>query len=233
MIDVLTFDLDDTFWENYPVMARTEPGHYEWLDRQIGHAATFPLEEYQQRRLEFAKRHPVRRGDFTWVRRETLREMLIEFGLPTDEAARWASEAIEHMLELRHDIIVFEEVPAMLVTLSGQYRLGAITNGNVDLRRLDIGKAFDVIINAGEFLAPKPDARAFLSALARMGHTPPSRAMHVGDSWQEDVLPAYRLGMKVAWIDAKNEHHSCPEGIYRLTHIRELPALLERIDHAN
>ncbi|WP_129141056.1 HAD family hydrolase [Modicisalibacter coralii] len=230
-IEALTFDLDDTFWDNQPVMARTEAGHYDWLHERVGHAERFPLEEYQRRRLEFAARHPVRRGDFTWVRRETLREMLLEFGLDTDEAARWADATIEHMLELRHDITVFEEVPEMLDALAGRYRLAAITNGNVDLTRLAIGEHFPVIINAGESLAPKPDARAFLAALARLGPVPPSRALHVGDSWREDVLPALRLGMRVAWIDKDDARPATlPDGVHRLAHIRDLPALLGHLE---
>ncbi|MBZ9566699.1 HAD family hydrolase [Modicisalibacter tunisiensis] len=230
-ITALTFDLDDTFWDNAPVMARTETGHYDWLHERVGHAEHFPLEEYQRRRLAFAARHPVRRGDFTWVRRETLREMLVEFGLEAADAAHWAEAAIERMLALRHEIEVFEEVPAMLDALGQRYRLGAITNGNVDLTRLAIGRHFPVIINAGESLAPKPDARPFLAALARLGPVPPSQGLHVGDSWREDVLPARRLGMRVAWIDKDDERPaSLPEGVYRLGHIRELPALLDGLE---
>lgn len=229
MIRAITFDLDDTFWENGPVMAITEPGHYQWLDEKIGHAERFPLEEYQRRRMALAQRHPVRRGDFTWLRHQALTEMLLEFGLDHDQASRWADDTIEHMLTLRHDVSVFEEVPAMLEGLRARgIRLGAITNGNVDLERLPIAEHFDVIIKAGVALAPKPDARCFLSAMARLGATSPAQAVHVGDSWAEDALPAQRLGMHAAWIDAKNTGlpTDCPPGIHRLAHIRELDEML-------
>ncbi len=232
MIKAITFDLDDTFWDNGPVMAATEPGHYQWLDAQVGHAARFPLEEYQRRRMALAQQHPLRRGDFTWLRHRTLADMLIEFGLAHDEAHRWADDTIEHMLTLRHDVAIFEEVPAMLEGLRARgVRLGAITNGNVDLERLVIAEHFDVIIKAGVALAPKPDARCFLSAMARLGAQSPSEAVHVGDSWAEDALPAQRLGMHAAWIDAKNVGlpEACPQGIHRLSHIRELETLLAEL----
>ena len=87
-----------------------------------------------------------------------------------------------------------------------------------------------MVIAAGELLAPKPDARPFLAALARLRSTP-ARALHVGDSWQEDVLPAWRLGMQVAWIDKHDECRAeLPPGVHRLGHIRELAALLERLN---
>lgn len=233
MIKAITFDLDDTFWDNGPVMAATEPGHYQWLDEQIGHAARFPLEEYQRRRMALAQQYPLYRGDFTWLRRKTLTDMLTEFGLASDEAGRWADDTIEHMLTLRHDVTIFEEVPAMLERLRGRgIRLGAITNGNVDLERLVIAEHFDVIIKAGVALAPKPDARCFLSAMARLGMAAPRETVHVGDSWAEDALPAQRLGMHVAWIDAKNTGlpEQAPGGIHRLTHIRELETLLATLE---
>lgn len=233
MIKAITFDLDDTFWDNGPVMAATEPGHYQWLDEQIGHAAHFPLEEYQRRRMALAQQHPLHRGDFTWLRHQTLTGMLLEFGLAEDEARRWADDTIEHMLTLRHDVAIFEEVPAMLERLRARgIRLGAITNGNVDLERLVIAEHFDVIIKAGVALAPKPDARCFLSAMARLGAQSPREAVHVGDSWAEDALPAQRLGMHVAWIDAKNTGlpEQAPAGIHRLSHIRELEAMLAGLE---
>lgn len=230
MIRAITFDLDDTFWANGPVMAVTEPGHYQWLDERLGHAERFPLEAYQKRRMALAAEHPLRRGDFNWLRHRALTDILVEFGLDRDSAGRWADDTLDHMLTLRHDVTIFEEVPAILERLRGcGMRLGAITNGNVDLERLVIAEHFDVMIKAGVALAPKPDARCFLAAMARLGVTSPRQAMHVGDSWAEDALPAQRLGMQVAWIDVHGSGPAdpCPPGVHCISHIRELAGLLE------
>lgn len=245
-LDALTFDLDDTLWDNRPVMERAEHGHYTWLDdtlaawleetvvdqalRQLGrYGERFTLDHYVERRQAVARRHPLRRGDFTWLRERALAELLEEFGLPRSAALLWAAAAIERFLSLRHELTPYPEVEAMLDALRPHYGLAAITNGNADLARLELARHFPVMIAAGELLAPKPDARPFLAALARLGSTP-SRAMHVGDSWREDVLPAQRLGMRVAWVDTRGEQPAeLPEGVYRLGHIRELPALLARL----
>ncbi|EPC00054.1 hypothetical protein L861_07770 [Litchfieldella anticariensis FP35 = DSM 16096] len=241
-LDALTFDLDDTLWDNRPVMEHAETGHYAWLDEALAawhgthldqngrYGERFPLSAYQARRLELAKRHPLRRGDFTWIRERSLSELLEEYGLPRSAARMWAAAAIDRFLELRHHLTPYPEVETLLDELRSRYRLAAITNGNADLTRLPLAAHFPVTIAAGEMLAPKPDARPFLAALARLGSTP-SRALHVGDSWREDVLPAWRLGMRVAWIDVHDDsERALPAGVYRLRHVRELPNLLQRLD---
>lgn len=236
-LEALTFDLDDTLWDNHGVMVATENGHYDWLDDAIAQLDTrrerlserFPLSAYQERRQQVAQREPLRRGDFTWIRQQSLLEMLREYGLGTQDAENYAASAMEQFMILRHQLTPYPEVEALLDELSQRYALAAITNGNVQVTRLPLARHFPVAIAAGELLAPKPDARPFLAALARLGSSP-SQAMHVGDSWREDVLPALRLGMRVAWIDKHGRRpDDIPEGIFRLDHIRELPALLARL----
>lgn len=243
-LQAITFDLDDTLWENHSVMVATETGHYEWLDRELtgwlqthGKAASprfsecFPLASFEQHRRALARAHPLRRGDFTWLRERALREMLSEYGLDPGSARLWASAAMERFMELRHRVTPHPEVEPLLTELSRHYRLASITNGNVDVQRLALGRHFPVAIAAGELLAPKPDPRPFLSALARLG-TSPGRALHVGDSWREDVEPARRLGMRVAWISPHIDDLPMPPGIHRLDHVRELPRLLRQLGQA-
>ncbi|MHB0774714.1 HAD family hydrolase [Halomonas sp. WWR20] len=237
-IEALTFDLDDTLWDNRPVLERAESEHYAWLGEALAalpdvgklrYLECFPLAAYQRRRGEVATRHPLRRGDYTWIRERAMAELIEEFGLPRSTARLWAAAAVERFLDLRHELDTHPEVAEMLASFRGRYRLAAITNGNANLKRLALAGHFPVMVAAGELRAPKPDARPFLAALARLG-TPASHAMHVGDSWREDVLPAQRLGMQAAWIDVHGaDDRPLPPGVHRLSHIRELPALLEAL----
>jgi putative hydrolase of the HAD superfamily len=241
-LTALTFDLDDTLWDNGQVMVHTENGHYAWLDEALTtwHAPRldtlgrfserFPITAYQQRRGELAARHPLRRGDFTWIREQSLYELLTEYGLSNEESRRWATAAMDEFMTLRHRLTPYPEVESLLESLGADFRLAAVTNGNVDLTRLPLARHFPVRIAAGEMHAPKPDARPFLAALSRLMATP-SQAMHVGDSWAEDVLPAQRLGMRVAWIDKRDEGLPSPlPSVHRLGHVRELPALLASLE---
>ncbi|MFY0992767.1 HAD family hydrolase [Halomonas sp. C05BenzN] len=240
-LQAITFDLDDTLWDNHGVMERTETGHYAWLDQalaewqahrgeapEVGFAERFPLSAYQARRLELARRYPLRRGDFSWLREHALASLLQAHGLPRSDASRWAARAMQRFMVLRHEVSPHPEVEAMLEALGSRYRLASITNGNVDIRRLALHRHFPVAIAAGEMFTPKPDPRPFLAALARLG-TAPSRALHVGDSWKEDALPARRLGMQAAWIAGADV--GLPTGIHRLAHVRELPELIAWLEN--
>ncbi|MBB3190231.1 HAD family hydrolase [Halomonas cerina] len=242
-LEAITFDLDDTLWDNGGVMARTEEGHYGWLDAALGtwlaergeqHLGRFaermPLTTYQHRRRELAECHPLRRGDFSWLRERALTELLEAFGLPRSAARLWAANAMARFHALRLEVTPHPEVEPMLTELGRHYRLGSITNGNLAFHRLALSRHFAVTIAAGEMHAPKPDARPFLAALSRLG-TSPTRALHVGDSWKEDVMPALRLGMQAAWIAPDTPHGApLPEGAHRLRHVRELPGLLKRLE---
>ncbi|WP_110669389.1 HAD family hydrolase [Salinicola halophilus] len=238
-LDAITFDLDDTLWHNGPVMAHAEPTHYEWLAEQIDAlpdaiakplADSFPLEEYQRIRASLMQRFPLSRGDHSFIRERAMIELLQAHGLSESTATHWAAKGFEQFMTLRHTLTPFPEVEPMFEAWARRYRLGIITNGNVDVRRLALDHHFDVIILAGEMHAPKPDARPFLDAVFRMG-TVPYRALHVGDNWEEDVLAAHRVGMQAVWIDAKNEgERELPPRVTRITHVRELPGVVERLD---
>ncbi|MGE4532555.1 HAD family hydrolase [Halomonas sp.] len=235
-LEAITFDLDDTLWDNRGVMQRTEQGHYAWLDAALADAAEgpagrfaerFPLEAFVARRQALAAAHPPRRGDFTWLRHRALAELLAEHGLAAEPAERWAARAMERFMALRHEVEPHPEVETLLDALGRRYRLASITNGNVEVTRLPLGRHFPVAIAAGELLAPKPDPRPFLLALSRLG-SHPARALHVGDAWEEDALPARRLGMQAAWIGP--DDRPMPPGIHRLAHVRELPALVRWLE---
>ena len=231
-IKAITFDIDDTLWDNAPVMARLEPAHYQWLDAQIHHAQRVPLEEYMHRRQAFSEANPDVRGDHTEVRRRVLHQIVCEQGVKEPLATQLTERAIHYMLALRHQIEPYEESEPLLEMLAQHYPLAVITNGNVDIRRLPLGRHFDAIFNAGELGMSKPSPKVFHAALAALGEDiRPEEAIHVGDSWAHDALAAHNAGMKAAWIDVHDQRHECPEGVYRLTHVRELPALLNQLNN--
>ncbi|HSH49655.1 MAG TPA: HAD family hydrolase [Halomonas sp.] len=242
-LEALTFDLDDTLWDNAGVMRRTEQGHFGWLSDSLAawlaergeaqpnrFAERVTLEHYLARRQAMAKRYPLRRGDFTWIREQALVSLLSDIGLPASAAWLWAGAAMSRFHALRLEVSPYPEVEPLLAELAQRYRLASITNGNLAFDRLALRRHFRVAIAAGEMHAPKPDARPFLAALARLG-TSPSRALHVGDSWNEDILPAVRLGMRAAWIAPQADPDSAlPSGVTRLGHVSELPGLLAAIE---
>ncbi len=240
MLQAITFDLDDTLWDNHGVMARTEEGHYRWLlealeawravrqETALGLSQESGGLDYLQRRQQLAKEVPERRGDFTWLRLRALEAQLEDAGLHRSAALMWAGAAMNEFHRLRVQVTPHPEAAGLLAALAERYQLAAITNGNIHLKRQPLASYFPVAIAAGELLAPKPDPTPFLTALSRL-NVAPECAMHVGDSWQEDVLPAQQLGMHAVWI-SEAEDQPLPPRVHRIAHIKELPSVLEKLE---
>lgn len=239
-LQAITFDLDDTLWDNQGVMLKTEEGHYRWLLEALAvwrEARQEPplalnyeqgVTDYLHRRQQWAQRVPERRGDFTWLRLRALEAQLESQGLARSAALLWAAGAMNEFHRLRVQVTPHPEAAGLLATLAERYHLAAITNGNIHLKRQPLASYFPVAIAAGELLAPKPDPKPFLTALERL-NVAPSRAMHVGDSWQEDVLPAQQLGMHAAWV-AERGDQALPARVHRIAHVKELPSLIEWLE---
>ncbi len=240
-LQAITCDLDDTLWDNHGVMARTEEGHYRWLLEALSAwraARQEPAlalshqgggQDYLQRRQQLAKEVPERRGDFTWLRLRALEAQLEAEGLPRSTALLWAAAAMNEFHRLRVQVTPHPEAAGLLAALAERYQLAAITNGNIHLARQPLAAYFPVAIAAGELMAPKPDPTPFLTALSRL-NVAPEYAMHVGDSWQEDVLPAQQLGMHAVWISATGDQ-ALPPRVHRIAHIKELPSVLENLEN--
>lgn len=239
-LKAITFDLDDTLWDNSGVMARTETGHYGWLLENLAvwlaerrwspWSLSFDqgLEDYLQRRKRLAIEVSERRGDFTWLRLRALEAQLETQGLPRSAAQLWAAAAMNEFHRLRVQVTPHPEAAKLLADLGQRYRLAAITNGNIHLKRQPLAEYFEVAIAAGELLAPKPEPSAFLTALERL-EVAPQNAMHVGDSWEEDILPAQRLGMHTVWI-SETRFGALPKGVHQIAHVRELPGVLAALN---
>ncbi|MGJ8523698.1 5-amino-6-(5-phospho-D-ribitylamino)uracil phosphatase YigB [Carnimonas sp. R-84981] len=230
-LDAITFDIDDTLWDNVPVMEHLEREMALWLEREVGRPLQTGIAEMQQRRQQLGAElmNTPRRGDVTYVREQVIYQVLKEHGLNDADAAQLAQRATAQMLELRHLVTPYPEVDALLATLAPHYRLAVITNGNVDVNRLPLAKHFDVMFKAGELGMPKPDHGIFLHALKALGDIAPEHAMHVGDSWTSDVEPAAALGMQAVWIDLFDEPRTLADNIHRIKHVRELPQVLRTL----
>ena len=85
-------------------------------------------------------------------------------------------------------------------------RLGLVSNWDVRLRGLldEVGvlAQVDAAIISAECGWEKPDARVFQLALSRLGAAA-SEAVHVGDSWEEDVEAARAVGMDAVWFNPR------------------------------
>ncbi len=123
--------------------------------------------------------------------------------------------------------------PALEALHARGIRLGVISN--FDSRLFDlldglgIARFFDPTVISTRAGAAKPDTAIFSHALARHGLAP-ERAVHVGDSYEMDVLGARAAGLRPVLIDrAKSSEPGTALSVSALVHI---PALLDRLEAA-
>lgn len=118
----------------------------------------------------------------------------------------------------------------VLAALKADFRLGIISNGITanqerKLRSAGIREFFDDLITIDLAGFPKPDPRIFSFALERAG-VPASRAMHIGDSYQSDVLGAHAAGFSVIFFNPEGDAN--PAAFPEAGHMNELLDLIPR-----
>ena len=107
----------------------------------------------------------------------------------------------------------FNEVRPCIESLSHHYTRGALSNGNADIHRLDLGQYFTFAVSAEGVGVSKPDPRVFIAAL-NAAQCAPYEMVHVGDHPEDDIAGAMELGIRAVWINREKiafpENHSPP-----------------------
>ncbi|SDU36434.1 HAD family hydrolase [Halopseudomonas salegens] len=216
MIQLLTFDLDNTLWETEPVVAAAEKILLDWLERQAP-LFTRNLDSDARRALrkQVLAIDPELRHRVTDLRIAVLRHGLRQAGYPEAEASALALQGFDVFLEARHAVELFPHAEPLLAELSRHFALATISNGNADVRRLGLDKYFQAIVSADEVGISKPAPEPFLAALQRVG-VEPANALHIGDHPSDDVLGARSVGMGSLWFNRHRtpwpEEHQRPDG---------------------
>jgi putative hydrolase of the HAD superfamily len=117
----------------------------------------------------------------------------------------------------------------LLQRLARRFRLGVVSNsyGNMPTLLAEAALApFTVILDSALAGIAKPDPALYTLAVRRLG-LPPATILHVGDSWERDVMPAHAVGMRTAWL----AHPAAtlpaePSGVWRIGSLLELEALV-------
>lgn len=229
-IQLLTFDLDDTLWEFAPVLVRAEQITYAWLQQHApALTARFSVEALRTRRFELARRQPELAHRISSLRLISLREALQAAGLDDNSAEQLSRSAFDVFLEARHGVAFFDGTERVLTELGRDYRLGAITNGNVEVARLGLDRHFAVAINAERLARAKPHPEPFLAALEQAG-CGAAASIHIGDHIDHDIRGAQAVGMHTIWMNRTGE--PWPEGpppSAEIRHLTELPAAVRRV----
>lgn len=219
-ISVLSFDLDDTLYDNKSVIAAAEAAMLQSLAKCAPITANYDSEFWWQQRRMLAKTIPEIRHDMGRWRLLGIEAGLIHLGLSQCEAGEIAELAYAAFWQARTTISIAPDVTQLLTELARQYQLIAITNGNACIKKMGLGDVFAFSLQAGPDGRMKPYPDLFLNAAKRL-NVKPEAILHIGDSHRADVLGALNAGCQAAWLD----HYQQPVAVLphiRLSHLQQL-----------
>ncbi len=231
MIEWIAFDGDDTLWQNEVYYQRAQHA----LTRILG--ATAAAEEVHQALYATEMRNLPLYGygikSFTLSMVETAIKLT---GGTVPGKTVWVIMELGRAM-LRADLDLMDGAQETVDCLAQRYRLMLVTKGDLldQQRKLDrsgLGAYFAAV----EVVSDKT-AGTYRRLVEQYGTSPPALVM-VGNSLRSDVLPVLEMGANAVYVphdltwDHERVDNTDPhrDGYYEIEALRDLPALLERLD---
>ncbi len=201
-ISALTFDPDDTLYDNRPVILRTEREALTFVQNYHPALRSFQNEDLQRLRRAVREAEPEIYHDVTRWRFRSIEQAMLDAGLSAEEASAGAHAAMINFAKWRSRIDVPQQTHDTLKQLAKKWPLVAITNGNAQPELFGLG----IILSLCCALARTGAQNR--SAICTSGggklNVPIGEILHVGDDLTTDVGGAIRSGMQACWIRPEN-----------------------------
>ncbi|MCI0387479.1 MAG: HAD hydrolase-like protein [Acidobacteria bacterium] len=233
MFDVIAFDADDTLWHNEPLYRGAQHqvldimAHYhdrDWIERQM---------------YETEIRNLVHYG--YGIKGFTL--SMIETAIELTEGRITGAE-IGRIIELTREMFkapveLLDGVEETIKRLGASHDLMLITKGDLFEQQAKIARSGLADHFSKIEIVPVKISETYQS-IAVKHEINPQRFLMIGNSIRSDILPVLEMGGRAVHIPYQTtwEHEVVPEEelagreFIRLTHIRELPALIDELKNA-
>jgi len=208
-LSAITFDLDDTLYDNRPVIARTEQQSIAFLRHYHPALNMLDGDHYQRLRAELRRLDPEIYHDVTRWRWRSVELALRKQGLDAAQSRLGADAAMAEFARWRSDISVPDATHQTLRALAARWPLVAITNGNASPQACGLGGYFAFVLRAGPDGRAKPYRDMYHRAAIKLD-VPLHSILHVGDDLVADVAGALCCGMQACWINDRdaNVYHA-------------------------
>lgn len=219
---IISFDLDDTLYDNKPVLLHAEQQLQHYLIAQDERLADWQLSDWAQLRKQIAHQAPELAHDMTALRLASIRHTLSTLGHNRIDALRHAEHAMTLFLAERNHIQLTDDVIALMQALAARYPLVAITNGNADPNQFGLQGIFQSHHYAGGGIRMKPYPDMFHQA--QQQHQRYGAAwLHIGDHPRTDVQGALAMQWQTCWLNQRPQRRP----LHHLPHveIHQLDAL--------
>ena len=213
-IRAVSFDLDDTLYDNVPVMRRAEQAVHAYLVEHFPQTAHWTITDWSARRSAIMDRDAELASDMSALRVATVAEGLREVGVANAE--REAEAVLAEFLRHRNAVEIHPSTFAALDKLSRHLPLYALSNGNVSIPEIGLSRYFKKTWQPQAGRLGKPHLDMFHEAQAEQPELLPHEWLHVGDSPTADILGAQRAGWQSAWFSG---------GLYQHHDLQILPTL--------
>lgn len=238
----ISFDLDDTLYNNQPVMRSTEKKLIDFLASLLPERADVGQNFWLYCREQALAQQPGLVHDVGALRLASYVLGFIELGVTEIKAKQYADQAYAFFKHHRSDFTVPSSVIRLLSQLANKLPLVVISNGNVDTKAIGIDHYFKHIYHAGvsvdtghsgkenviQSLKQKPEPDMFHLACQQLNILP-GELLHVGDCGQADILGAMAAGCQTVWLSCYNVGK--PLSVLPHVEITDIVELTQLFDH--
>lgn len=228
----MTFDLDDTLYDNWPYIIEAEKGLLNFIAQQYTDSSHLTRDDWQAYKRQALRNDPALFSDMGDLRRVVLSKGLEASGYSGNTLKNAVQTCYDWFYFERSNFLVGEAQCKLLAALAERIPLVAITNGNVNTEQIGIDSYFQKTLKASRARPMKPHPHMFNEA-ANFLNLSRASILHVGDNLEKDVLGATNAGFSSAWHACDRPMNIQKEAIDVLPHveIQQLEELLYFIEN--
>jgi putative hydrolase of the HAD superfamily len=197
-VKAISFDLDDTLYDNHPFIIRAEKVMYQHMVEAHPIAAHTDKTFWRAHRNTLIKSEPQLKSDMILLRKKTLTAGFKALGLTGLTLKESVDDVYDCFYAERSNFKIDSKIANTLEKLAEKVPLVAITNGNVDLDKVGLRSFFSECFHASIKQPMKPNPIMFDKARQHLGLSS-QEILHVGDNLEKDVMGGRNAGFKTAW----------------------------------
>lgn len=227
-VKAMTFDLDDTLYDNHPYIVAAEKKLFSFMFEHWPELQKIGKEGWRQFRRECVRDNPLLAHDMIALRLCVLTKLFTVVGLTGAALEDAVQRSYDEFYFQRSNFKVSDVYVEVLKGLAANIPVLAITNGNVDIERVGLGECFHKVYHASVQQRSKPYRDMFDKASAYLD-IPAKNILHIGDNLDKDVFGALNAGYMAAWFADNRKMNLQHEKSQHLPHV-SLSELSELFD---
>lgn len=200
--EVISFDLDDTLYDNTVVIAKAEHEFASFLCQNfnLDSKANDPS-FWSAIKDKLIIQDAYLEDDVSLLRAHVLYQGLTSLKGSSYVSFENCKELVTHFINIRSNVTVSKEVIELLAKLGQHYILVAISNGNVDIKKIGLADIFAYDLRPSyKIHRKKPHSDLFEQAKS-IYNISSKQILHVGDDPITDVQGSVLANCQCAFLD--------------------------------